>query len=122
MSNEWEFFIYFTSYYDQGEISGTANFSASTNQYLNCHFYPNNTAGQSVVKMELTTNSNTIYTVVWIETAFQSANLGNYHLLNAYKIECIYSLDGRKVDQILTNLYEFIRYKSVIVSKYHKID
>ena len=56
MPNEWEFSICFPSCYDSGVTSGTSNFSASTNQYLNCHFYPNNTAGQGVVKMEITTN------------------------------------------------------------------
>jgi plastocyanin len=122
MPNEWEFSICFPSCYDPGVISGTANFSASTNQYLNCHFYPNNTAGQGVVKMEITTNSNAIDTVVWIGTAVESTNLGTYHLLNTDEIEGIYSLDGRKVDQILTNSSVFIRYKSGLVRKYHRID
>ena len=122
MPNEWEFSICFPSCYDLGIISGTANFSASTNQYLNCHFYPNNTAGQGVVKMEINTNSTGIDTVVWIGTAVESANLGTYYLLNTDEIEGIYSLDGRKVDQILTNSSVFIRYKSGLVSKYHRID
>ena len=122
MPNEWEFSICFPSCYDPGVISGTANFSASTNQYLNCHFYPNNTSGQGVVKMEITTNSNAIDTVVWIGTAVESANLGTYYLLNTDEIEGIYSLDGRKVDQILTNSFVFIRYKSGLVRKYHRID
>jgi len=122
MPNEWEFSICFPNCYDQGVISGTANFSASTNQYLNCHFYPNNTAGQGVVKMEITTNLNAIDTVVWIGTAVESTNLGTYHLLNTDEIEGIYSLDGRKVDQILTNSSVFIRYKSGLVRKYHRID
>jgi len=122
MPNEWEFSICFPSCYDPGVISGTANFSASTNQYLNCHFYPNNTAGHGVVKMEITTNSNAIDTVVWIGTAVESTNLGTYHLLNTDEIEGIYSLYGRKVDQILTNSSVFIRYKSGLVRKYHRID
>ena len=122
MPNEWEFSICFPSCYDPGVISGTANFSASTNQYLNCHFYPNNTAGHGVVIMEITTNSNAIDTVVWIGTAVESTNLGTYHLLNTDEIEGIYSLYGRKVDQILTNSSVFIRYKSGLVRKYHRID
>tara|TARA_A200000113_G_C8793869_1_gene331796 strand:- start:242 stop:787 length:546 start_codon:yes stop_codon:yes gene_type:complete len=122
MPNEWEFSICFPSCYNPGVISGTANFSASTNQYLNCHFYPNNTAGQGVVKMEITTNSTGIDTVVWIGTAVESANLGTYYLLNTDEIEGIYSLDGRKVDHILTNSSVFIRYKSGLVRKYHRID
>ena len=122
MPNEWEFSVCFPSCYNPGVMSGTANFSASTNQYLNCHFYPNNTAGQGVVKMEITTNSNAIDTVVWIGTAVESINLETYHLLNTNEIEGIYSLDGRKVDQILTNSSVFIRYKSGLVRKYHRID
>jgi len=122
MPNEWEFSICFPSCYDPGVISGTANFSASTNQYLNCHFYPNNTAGQGIVKMEITTNSTSIDTVVWIGTAVESANLGSYYFLNTDEIEGIYSLDGRKVDQILTNSSVFIRFKSGLVRKYHRIE
>ena len=122
MPNEWEFSVCFPSCYNPGVMSGTANFSASTNQYLNCHFYPNNTAGQGVVKMEITTNSNTIDTVVWIGTAVESINLETYNILKTNEIEGIYSLDGRKVDQILTNSSVFIRYKSGLVRKYHRID
>ncbi|MDC3104072.1 plastocyanin/azurin family copper-binding protein [Flavobacteriales bacterium] len=122
MPNEWEFSVCFPSCYNPGVMSGTANFSASTNQYLNCHFYPNNTVGQGVVKMEITTNSNTIDTVVWIGTAVESINLETYHLFNTNEIEGIYSLDGRKVDQILTNSSVFIRYKSGLVRKFLRID
>ena len=122
MPNEWEFSICFPSCYNPGVMSGTANFSASTNQYLNCHFYPNNTAGQGVVKMEITTNSTGIYTVIWKGTAFDPASLHNYNVLNNDEIEGIYSLDGRKVDQILKNSSVFIRYKSGLVRKYHMID
>ena len=122
MPNEWEFSVCFPSCYNPGVMSGTANFSASTNQYLNCHFYPNNTAGQGVVKMEITTNSNVIDTVVWIGTAVESTNLGTYQLLSTDEIKGIYSLDGRKVDQILTNSSIFIRYKSGLVRKFHRID
>ena len=122
MPNEWEFSICFPSCYNPGVMSGVANFSAGTNQYLNCHFYPNNTAGQGVVKMQITTNSNVIDTVVWIGTAVESTNLGTYQLLSTDEIEGIYSLDGRKVDQILTNSSIFIRYKSGLVRKFHGID
>ena len=59
-------------------------FQASTNQYLNCHFYPNNTAGQGVVKMEITTNSNVIDTVVWIGTAVESTNLVTFYHIFKY--------------------------------------
>ena len=52
--------------------------------------------------MEITTNSNKD-TVVWIGTASEPTNLGTNNLLNTDEIEGIYSLDGRKVDQILTN-------------------
>ena len=122
MPNQWEFSICFPNCYNPGVMSGTANFLASTNQYLNCHFYPNNTAGQGVVKMEITTNSTAIDTVVWIGTAVESANLGTYYLSNTDEIESIYSLDGKKVNQILTNSSVFIRYKSGLVRKYHRID
>ncbi|MGB1932037.1 MAG: cupredoxin domain-containing protein [Flavobacteriales bacterium] len=122
MPNEWEFSICFPSCYDSGVTSGTSNFSASTNQYLNCHFYPNNTAGQGVVKMEITTNLTARDTVVWIGTAVEPINLETYYLSNTDEIEGIYSLDGRKVNQILTNSSVFIRYKSGLVKKYHRID
>ena len=72
--------------------------------------------------MEITTNSTVLDTVVWIGTAVEPTNLENYYLLNNNEIEGIYSLDGRKVDQILTNSSVFIRYKSGLVRKYHRID
>ena len=72
--------------------------------------------------MEITTNSTGIDTVIWKGTAFEPASLHNYNVLNNDEIEGIYSLDGRKVDQILKNSSVFIRYKSGLVRKYHKID
>ena len=72
--------------------------------------------------MEITTNLTAKDTVIWIGTALEPANLGTYYNSNSEKIEGIYSLDGRKVDQILTNSPVFIRYKSGIVRKYHKIE
>ena len=122
MPNEWEFSICFPSCYNPGVMSGVANFSAGTNQYFNGYFYPNNTAGQGVVKMQITTNSNVIDTVEWIGTAVESTNLETYQLLSTDEIEGIYSLDGRKVNQILTNSSIFIRYKSGLVRKFHRID
>ena len=72
--------------------------------------------------MEITTNLTSKDTVIWIGTAFEPANLSNYYNSNTGKIEGIYSLDGRKVDQILTNSPVFIRYKSGTVRKYYKIE
>ena len=120
--NEWEFSICFPNCYDPGINNGASNFSAGTNHLLNCHFYPNNIAGQGVIKMEITTNLTAKDTVIWIGTALEPANLENYYLSNSDEIDGIYSIDGRKVDKILTNSSFFIRYKSGLVRKYHKID
>ena len=122
MPNEWEFSICFPNCYNPGINNGTSSFPAGTNQFLNCHFYPNNISGQGVIKMEITTNLTVKDTVIWIGTALEPANLGTYYNSNSEKIEGIYSLDGRKVDQILTNSPVFIQYKSGIVRKYHKIE
>ena len=122
MPNEWEFSICFPNCYDPGINNGASDFSAGTNHFLNCHFYPNNIAGQGVIKMEITTNLTAKDTVIWIGTAVEPANLEDYYLSNSDEIDGIYSIDGRKVDKILTNSSFLIRYKSGIVRKYHKID
>ena len=122
MPDQWSFSNCFPNCYNPGVLSGSNSFLPNSQQYLNCHFYPNNTAGQGVVKMQITTNSNVIDTVEWIGTAVESKNLATYQLLSTDEIEGIYSLDGRKVDQILTNSSIFIRYKSGLVRKFHTID
>ena len=66
--SEWDFSFCFPNCYDIGVTEGILNFPAGTEQYLNCHVYPNQTPGTGVVQMEIVTNGTTVDTVTWLVT------------------------------------------------------
>lgn len=66
--SEWDFSFCFPNCYDIGVTEGNLNFPAGTEQYLNCHVYPNQTPGTGVVQMEIVTNGTTVDTVTWLVT------------------------------------------------------
>ena len=119
---EWEFSVCFPNCYNPGITNGLSNFNAGTNNYLNCHFYPNNTSGQGIIKMEITTNLVNKDTVIWIGTASEPTNLLTNNHSNTNVIESIFTLDGKKIDGILTNFPVLIKYKSGLIKKYQKIE
>ena len=51
--NEWDLSICFPECYQIGTINGSNEFIANSNNYLNCHVYPNNIAGSGLIQMEL---------------------------------------------------------------------
>jgi len=122
MPDEWDFSICFPNCYNPGIVNGTANFGAGTEQYLNCHFYPNNVAGQGVVKMEIVTNSSIIDTVTWIGTATEATSIDHFLLLNKEEIESIYTLEGKKLDLIEPNTAVIIRYKSGLLQRLYLVE
>jgi hypothetical protein len=77
MPNNWDFSICFPMCTAIGVANGSGNFNPNTQQYLNCHFYPNNTPGTGVLRMEITTNQNYIDTVTWTGIATSSLNIQN---------------------------------------------
>lgn len=66
--SEWDFSFCFPNCYDIGVIEGDLNFTAGTEQYLNCHVYPNQTPGTGMAQMEIVTNGTAVDTVTWLVT------------------------------------------------------
>ena len=62
---EWEHSFCFPNCHDIGVTEGNNAFSASSEQYLNCHVYPNGVAGEGIARMLLTTNASSQDTVTW---------------------------------------------------------
>ena len=66
--SEWDFSFCFPNCYDIGVTEGDLNFTAGTEQYLNCHVYPNQTPGTGMAQMEIVTNGTAVDTVTWLVT------------------------------------------------------
>ncbi len=65
---EWEHSFCFPNCNVIGVVAGNNTFPASSEQYLNCHVYPNGVAGEGHVRMLLTTNASVQDTVTWFAT------------------------------------------------------
>lgn len=61
----WDFSFCFPDCHPIGVESGTNVFDAASENYLNCHVYPNNISGEGHLSMLLTTNSAAVDTVTW---------------------------------------------------------
>ena len=112
--NEWEFSICFPECYPIGTINGSNEFIANSNNYLNCHVYPNNTAGYGLIQMAIITDGLFVDTVSWIASANEALMIPE----NVYAKQLINITDGlgRKVNQ-LTNQILFHIYDDGSVEK-----
>ena len=124
MPTEWEFSNCFPSCYAPGTLSGTNSFEAGSQTYLNCHFYPNNVAGQGLVQMQITITSivnsvtNTdVDTVTWRGTATEPTAIGEWHSNTNNPVVAIYNLLGQKIDRAETNQVHIVRYKDGTIRK-----
>ena len=123
MPDQWSFSNCFPNCYVPGVFSGTNSFSPNSQQYLNCHFYPNNTPGTGVVKMEITTNSQFTDTVTWIGVA-NSTSLINEFIQNQTfnKNILIYDLSGKRLEKLHKNKLNIIVDQNGGVEKYFFLD
>ena len=64
----WEFSFCFPNCHPIGVVEANAQFPAASEQYLNCHVYPNGIAGEGILRMQLTTNGAAQDTVTWHAT------------------------------------------------------
>ena len=64
----WEFSFCFPNCHPIGVVEANAEFPAASEQYLNCHVYPNGIAGEGILRMGLTTNGAAQDTVTWHAT------------------------------------------------------
>lgn len=111
MPSQWQFSFCFPSCFSPGIISGTASFEPASQQYLNCHFYPNNVAGEGFVQMEITTNNNFVDTVSWRGIASDLTNISAWKNNNSKPIVAYYTLEGKKIDKPNHNQLCIIQYK-----------
>ena len=111
MSSQWQFSVCFPSCYSPGITNGTASFEPETQQYLNCHFYPNNVAGEGLVQMEITTNNSFVDTVVWRGIASELTNISTWTNNSFKQIANLYNLSGNKIDKPPYNQLYFIQYQ-----------
>ena len=117
MPSEWEFSNCFPSCFAPGITSGTGSFEASSQQYLNCHFYPNNVAGEGLVKMEITINSSIVDTVTWRGTASDVTDISQWYNNRSNPVVAVYNLFGQKIDKIEPNQIHILQYQDGTIRK-----
>lgn len=123
MPNQWSFSNCFPNCYNPGVLSGSNSFLPNSQQYLNCHFYPNNTAGTGVVKMEITTNNQIIDTVTWIGVASSTSGISEFiqnSIINDNIL--IYNLSGKKLEKLQKNNLNIIVDQNGNIKKYFYVD
>ena len=116
MPDQWSFSNCFPNCYNPGVLSGSNSFLPNSQQYLNCHFYPSNTPGTGIIKMEITTNNNFIDTVIWTGTATSSLFLDEYNTINKRELVLITDIMGRETN-IKYNIPLIFRYDDGTVER-----
>jgi len=86
----WEFSFCFPNCHPIGVVEANAQFPAASEQYLNCHVYPNGIAGEGLLRMQLTTNGAALDTVTWHATIDAVSGLDNEHAagIQTFPIPC----------------------------------
>ena len=113
----WLFSICFPICYSPGITSASQVFSNNSEQYLNCHIYPNNIAGSGIIHMEITTNGVQRDTVEWRATAINDLTLNEYSETSNRKIINIYNLEGRKLSKPIRNQVILIEFDDGLIEK-----
>ena len=113
----WEYSFCFPNCYEPGITSGNKLFLNNTEQYLNCHIYPNNVPGTGVIEMEITTNDLFKDTVVWVGTAIDNLFLNELVDNRPQSVLNIYNLDGKILAKPTKNQIILIEYENGIIEK-----
>lgn len=116
---EWSFSVCFPNCYKRGVTFGSNSFTPNSQQYLNCHFYPNNTTGTGILKMEITTNNEFTDTVTWIGIANSISVIPEFfqNKINDTNVK-IYDSLGKKLSKLTPNMINIIVYPNGKVEKY----
>ena len=87
----WEFSFCFPNCHPIGVVEANAQFPAASEQYLNCHVYPNGIAGEGILRMELTTNGAAQDTVTWHATIDAVSSLDDAQAagIQAFPVPCV---------------------------------
>ena len=115
--NGWEFSFCFPNCYDPGVTTGNSFFSENTEQFLNCHIYPNNIAGNGFIEMEITTDNTYKDTLVWSASAIDNLFLSEKFKKPKGEVLYLYNLDGRRIINPTINQVVLIQYDTGIVEK-----
>ena len=87
----WEYSFCFPNCDPIGVVESNARFPAASEQYLNCHVYPNGIAGEGILRMQLTTNGAAQDTVTWHATIDAVSGL-DFELsagIQAFPVPCV---------------------------------
>ena len=87
----WDFSFCFPICHPIGVVEANAQFPAASEQYLNCHVYPNGIAGEGILRMELTTNGAAQDTVTWHATIDAVSSLDDAQAagIQAFPVPCV---------------------------------
>lgn len=87
----WEYSFCFPNCHPIGVVEANAQFPAASEQYLNCHVYPNGIAGEGILRMQLTTNGAAQDTVTWHATidAVSGLDLELAAGIQAFPVPCL---------------------------------
>ena len=87
----WEYSFCFPNCHPIGVVEANAEFSADSEQYLNCHVYPNGIAGEGILRMQLTTNGAALDTVTWHATidAVSGLDIERSAGIQAFPVPCV---------------------------------
>ena len=107
----------FPNCYEPGVTSASSVFSDNSDQYLNCHIYPNNVTGTGVVKMEITTNNTHKDTVVWSATALENLFLTELDASAKGKILNVYNLEGKMISKSITDQIVLVEFENGVIEK-----
>ena len=113
----WEYSFCFPNCYEPGITSGNKLFLNDTEQYLNCHIYPNNVPGTGVIEMEIITNGLYKDTVVWRGTATDNLFLNELVDNSPQRVVNIYNLEGKILAKPTKNQIILIEYENGIIEK-----
>ena len=115
--NSWEYSFCFPNCFVPGIISGNSTFLPNSEQYLNCHIYPNNTSGNGVIKMEITTNGIYKDTITWNGSAVSDLITNDLVSNTKSDIKYIYDIQGKMYNSILINQIMIVEYENGLKEK-----
>lgn len=110
MPSSWEFSNCFPNCYVVGVTNGELVISNGQSYYLNCHIYPNNTAGEGIITMEITNGAGTTEFVTWHGIAGSVGIINNY-FNEKDNIKSIYNLNGQVVKEFTPNQIYIVQLK-----------
>lgn len=115
MPSNWEFSNCFPMCHPIGVTSGSLNITSGQDYYLNCHFYPHNTAGEGFVTMEIT-DSSTTELVTWVGIAGSVGIIDSWYS-SQNNIKVIYDLNGKIVRNFESNNIYIVQYEDNSLGK-----